>query len=344
MFELACPLALLLLPLPYGVWYYFTKPVNTTRTAIRLPSIERYQSLIQTTKLTSSRLTWPKILLIVSWVLLVFAASAPQWVGQPISQKQSGRDIMLALDISGSMEIPDMSLDGDKVDRLTLVKNVARTFVKKRTEDRLGLILFGSHAYLQTPLTFDKKTVLAMIDDASIGLAGAQTAMGDAVGLAIKHLKQTSPQSRVLILLTDGANNSGAVQPLPAAKMAADENIKIYTVGIGADQMVLRSFMGQEIIDPSADLDEDTLKKIASLSGGQFFRAKNSEELNAVYDQIDSLEPIDSQSKLIRPISPLYPYPLVLACALILLLALRKSRYSDNAAFDREEMNSGERI
>ena len=149
---------------------------------------------------------------------------------------------MLAIDLSESMREQDFQIGGQWVDRLTAGKRVARNFIERREGDRLGLILFGAQAYLQTPLTFDRDTVLTLLDEAQIGLAGQATAIGDAVGLAIKRLRDTADEERVLILMTDGANTSGEVDPLQAAKLAAREGLKIYTIGIGADEMIVRIF------------------------------------------------------------------------------------------------------
>ena len=179
-----------------------------------------------------------------AWCLLVLASCRPQWLGDPVEQAVSGRDLMLAVDLSGSMEEQDFIVNGKPVDRLTATKQVAGEFIKRRTGDRIGLILFGTRAYLQTPLTFDRQTVLTLLYESALGLAGENTAIGDAIGLAVKRLRKQSTESRVLILLTDGANTAGEVSPLKAADLAADENLKIYTIGIGADEMIVRSFFG----------------------------------------------------------------------------------------------------
>ncbi len=173
-----------------------------------------------------------------------------QSFGETIVLPQKGRDIMLAVDISGSMKMEDMSIKGQSVSRLAVVKMVGKEFINSRKGDRLGLILFGSRAYLQTPLTFDTKTVQHMLNDATIGLAGMQTAIGDAIGLAAKRLLDISQENRVLILLTDGGNNSGAVSPLSAAKLAAENNIRIYTIGFGADQLTVPTMFGRQTINP----------------------------------------------------------------------------------------------
>ena len=255
-------------------------------------------------------------LAIPAWLLLVLAAARPQWVGEAVQLPLSGRDLMLAVDLSGSMKERDFVIEGERVDRLTATKWVAGDFIERRVGDRIGLILFGDKAYLQTPLTFDRKTVKTLLDEAAIGLAGKQTAIGDAVGLAIKRLQRSPDQSRVLILLTDGANTAGEVDPERAAEIASRTGLKIYTIGIGADRMTVRSLFGSQVINPSRELNERVLKALADKTGGRYFRAKNSTELAQIYQLLDELEPVEQESRLFRPVRALYHWPL--ACSLIL--------------------------
>jgi Ca-activated chloride channel family protein len=191
-----------------------------------------------------------------------------------------------------------------------VVKSTARQFIHQRIGDRLGLILFGSQAYLQTPLTFDHQTVLHMLNDTTVGLAGKHTAIGNALGLAIKQLKSRKGQSQVIVLLTDGSNNAGQIKPIQAAKMAAKLGIKIYTIGIGANRLVVNGIFGSQVVNPSASLDEQSLKHIANLTGGVFFRAQNTQDLRKVYRQLNQLEPIKGKQTKLRSITPLYPWPL----------------------------------
>ena len=255
-------------------------------------------------------------LAIPAWLLLVLAAARPQWVGEAVQLPLSGRDLMLAVDLSGSMKERDFVIEGERVDRLTATKWVAGDFIERRIGDRIGLILFGDKAYLQTPLTFDRKTVKTLLDEAAIGLAGKQTAIGDAVGLAIKRLQRSPDQSRVLILLTDGANTAGEVDPERAAEIASRTGLKIYTIGIGSDSMTVRSVFGSQVINPSSELNERVLKALADKTGGRYFRAKNSTELAQIYQLLDELEPVEQESRLFRPVRALYHWPL--ACSLIL--------------------------
>ena len=184
----------------------------------------------------------------------------PQWVGEPTELPLTGRSLMLAVDLSGSMKEKDMELNGKSANRLEVVKSVLRTFIKRRSGDRLGLILFGSQAYLQTPLTFDIKTLLQMLEESELGLAGERTAIGDSIGLAIKKMKNLSSEEKVLILLTDGQNTAGEVSPEDAASVAAKIGLKIHTIGVGADEGRIRTFFGKQKFNPSSELDEIMLK------------------------------------------------------------------------------------
>lgn len=314
----------LLLPLPWIMRRLLPRAADMAPAALRVPF---YSRLTQLTPPHIQAATSPRPLRWLSylvWLLLVCAAARPQWLGQPVAIPLSGRDLMLAVDLSGSMQTPDMTLAGRQVDRLTMIKSVAGHFIQQRTGDRLGLILFGSNAYLQTPLTYDRTTVRTMLNEAVIGMAGNQTAIGDAIGLAVKRLREYPQQSRVLILLTDGANDAGQVTPLQAAKLAAEEHIRIYTVGVGAERMLVPGLFGNRVVNPSSDLDAGALQAIAKATGGRFFRAKNTEELRDIYAELNQLEPTVTNSAIFRPFTELYPWPLGLAFLLSLALAWRQ--------------------
>jgi Ca-activated chloride channel family protein len=212
------------------------------------------------------------------------------------------------------------------VDRLTATKQVAGEFIERRVGDRIGLILFGEAAYLQVPMTFDRRTVRTLLDESVIGLAGQATAIGDAIGLAVKRLRERKESNRVVILLTDGANTAGAVEPVEAAKLAAREGLKIYTIGIGADEMLVRSLFGTRRVNPSTDLDEKTLGSIAELTGGKYFRARDTEELEKIYALLDELEPLEGEARKFRPRQSLYYWPLAFAFLIgVALAGLRRS-------------------
>ena len=282
MMHFVWPWIWLALPLPWLI-RRFTPAVNSVeQAALKVPFLDDF-NVARSQQVTQSNRPWALWLAVAAWCLLVFASTRPQWLGDPIEQGVSGRDLMLAVDLSGSMEERDFIVNDQAVDRLTATKVVANEFIERRVGDRLGLILFGTNAYLQVPLTFDRKTVQILLAEAFLTLAGESTAIGDAIGLAVKRLQTQSTDSRVLILLTDGANTAGKVSPIKAAEIAAQNQLKIYTIGIGADEMVVRSFFGSRKVNPSRDLDEKTLKAIAEKTGGQYFRARNTDELQKIY-------------------------------------------------------------
>jgi Ca-activated chloride channel family protein len=266
------------------------------------------------------------------WSLLLIAAARPQWTGEPITLPTTGRDLMLAVDISGSMATEDMEVGDEFVDRLNVVKAVVSQFVSQRSGDRVGLVLFGTNAYLQAPLTFDLASVNRLLIEAPVGIAGGKTAIGDAIGLAVKRLRLRPHEDKVIVLLTDGANNVGEVQPEKAAELAAYDKIKIYTIGVGADEMRMPGLFGAltgRITNPSADLDEDTLTAIAETTNGRYFRARDTQSLQEIYALIDQLEPIDQDPETYRPVQALYYYPFagaLIGFALFLLLDLRTRR------------------
>lgn len=319
------PWLALLLPLPLLI-RMLLRPVDLNEdAALRVPFLQefRQEASMSRTTINSKRLL---LLAVLAWLLLVLAAMRPQWLGEFVEIPVSGRDLMLAVDLSGSMEERDFVIKDESVDRLTATKWVAGQFIERRVGDRLGLILFGEQAYLQTPLTFDRETVKTLLFESAIGLAGQSTAIGDAIGLAVKRLRERDEQSRVLILLTDGANTAGAVRPLAAADLAAREGLKIYTIGIGADEMIVRSIFGSRRVNPSAELDEDTLRAIADKTGGKYFRARDTQELEQIYALLDELEPIEKDVQRFRPQSALYYWPLALALLIAVLVTLLRYR------------------
>ena len=322
MFDFAWPWVFWLLPLPWLMRILLPvadsgEPVLKVGFLAELEGLSRRRARIN---LPGWRQQLPYVLL---WLLLLSAAARPQWLGPPLPVASSGRDLLVAVDVSGSMDYPDMQWQGDDVSRLTLVKNLLGDFLENRKGDRVGLILFGSRAYLQAPLTFDRRTVHTWLDDAQVGIAGKNTAIGDAIGLALKRLRQRPTQSRVLILVTDGANNAGEIHPLTAARLAALEHVRIYTVGIGADPDQ-ESAIGLPGVNPSLDLDEATLKDIASVTEGAYFRAHDGAELQQIGATLDKLEPVAQQPTEARPAQPLYSWPLAAALLMSMLLVTRE--------------------
>lgn len=318
------------LPLPFLI-HYFLEPVeNKNEAALRVPFLNEFSINNKSEHRVDikHRLLW---IAAISWCLLVLAGMRPQWLGDFIEIPVSGRDLMLAVDLSGSMEEEDFILKNQRVNRLTATKWVAGEFIDRRIGDRLGLILFGEQAYLQTPLTFDRVTVKTLLYESAIGLAGKSTAIGDAIGLAVKRLRKQDDQNKVLILLTDGANTAGAVKPLDAADLAAREDLKIYTIGIGADEMIVRSLFGSRRVNPSTDLDEKTLKAIADKTGGRYFRARDVEELERIYHLLDELEPVEKDVQRFRPQTALFYWPLAMALILMMLVLLIRNKVIDYA-------------
>jgi Ca-activated chloride channel family protein len=315
MFELAAPWVLVLLPLPVLFWYLLPRAKVKLPTALKVPFFEAMLGIVEQEKRSISA---QSLLLIPAliWFLLVVALAGPRWVGEPRPVARDGYNIMMALDLSGSMEINDMLLHGRPTSRLNVVKRAAEQFVQDRIGDRIGLILFGTRAYLQTPLTYDRHSVLMRIEDATAGLAGKTTSIGDAVGLAVKRLESVPNTGRVIILLTDGANNSGVLAPLKAAELAKDDGIKIYTIGLGSEadpRALSNDFL---ILNASADLDEETLKKMADMTGGRYFRATDTETLQAIYKTINELETASQEQATVRPQKDYYPWFVGLALLL----------------------------
>lgn len=317
--EFAWIWVLLFLPLPLLVAWLWPRADIQPQAALQLPFEDALRVTHVSTRASHNRLRF--FLSTLAWVLLVIAASRPQYVGEPVQLPISGRNLMLAVDISGSMQSQDMSMHGENVSRLRAVKEIAGNFIQRRKGDRLGLILFGDQAYLQTPLTFDRKTTRTQLDEAAIGLAGSRTAIGDAIGLAVKRLREQAEKNRVLVLLTDGDNNSGEVAPRKAAELARREHVRIYTIGMGADELLVQSFFGTQRI-PNNELDEKTLQAIAKTTGGRYFRARDTSELKNIYHEIDEIEPISQEKQTFRPVDELYQWPLGLAVLLSFIVAL----------------------
>ena len=320
MIEFIWPFMFLLLPLPFAVR---ALSGSSSQAALSVPNLDYFYTEKVPSRKSSTG--WKLILLWLAWVLLIVAAARPEWIGEPVNLTVTGRDMMIAVDVSGSMNTEDMKLKNQEVNRLEVVKSVLSDFLERRQGDRVGLILFGSNAYLQAPLTFDLKTVGQFLSEAPVGIAGGKTAIGDAIGLGVKRLRERPESTRLLILLTDGSNNVGEIEPVKAAELANHAGIKIHTIGVGSDEMSMRGFLGAfgpRIVNPSADLDEDTLTDIAKATGGQYFRAHNTEELQNIYALIDSLEPVEQDPEVFRPTIALFSWPLGAAWILLTVLYL----------------------
>ncbi len=323
MIEFLWPWAFALLPLP--VLVYLLTPRAATREASLYVPFFKSMSKVETVSRLSGRNVVLTLLAMLAWLALVTAASRPQWIGEPIQLPVTGRDLMLIVDVSGSMEAQDMQLAGQRANRLDVVKSVIGDFVERRTGDRLGLILFAARAYTQAPLTFDRNTVQILLEEAEIGIVEENaTAIGDALALAVRHLRERPVESRIAILLTDGVNNAGQLTPLQAGELAVRSGVRVYTIGIGADASTTSSLFGARTVNPSADLDEETLTAIAENSGGRFFRARNRTELEEIYELLDALEPVEQEAQTYRPVLSLFYLPLGLALLLSFLIAAIK--------------------
>jgi len=319
-FEFAWPWLFLLLPLPWLLRRWL--PPTLPGQALHLPQPGLHLAAAGGDAVRSVA-PW---LLALSWLCLVAAAARPQWVGPPQPQQRSGRALMLAVDLSGSMRTPDMELAGQPVSRFGAVKAIAGNFIDRRRGDEMGLVLFGSQAFLVTPLTYDLDAVRAQLQGVAVGLAGTETAIGDAIAIAVKRLSALPQEARVLVLLTDGVNNAGSITPLEAARTAKAAGVRIYTVGIGATRMRVPGFFGSQVINPSADLDAGMLTKIADETGGRFFRATDSDQLADAYRTIDALEPMPQQGPSLRPRREWFIWPLATALLLWLLAGLPRLR------------------
>jgi len=309
MFHLAWPWMALLLPLPW-VLLRMRRGAEPGGAAVYLP----FAASVPTPAATATLPGGVLALLGAAWALLVLAAMRPQWLGQPLPVPTSGRQIMLAIDCSGSMASQDMG----GASRLEIVQIIAGRFIEQRQGDQIGLILFGTRPYLQAPLTTDIATVHQFLNEAVVGIAGPQTAIGDAIGLAIKELRRRERTSgapmhqAVLILLTDGGNDAGVIPPLEAARLAAQVGLRIFTIGVGATEQ--QTLFGLTV--GNSDLDVDLLKKIANITGGEFFRATDPQALQAVYRRINELEPTAAHKQWLRPAAEWFTWPLALALLL----------------------------
>lgn len=320
MFDLQWPWLLVLAPLPFIMHLFPAKQQQDP--ALRVPFFQLVKDM-QRQQNYSRKAHKHYLALWAIWLCCLIAAANPQWVGEPISMPSSGRDLLIAVDISGSMKTPDMKDNGEAISRLNAVKKVVGNFVETRKSDRLGLVLFGAQAYLQAPLTYDRKTVDTLLQETEIGFAGLETAIGDAIGLAVKRLRTRPDAQRVLVLLTDGASNSGELAPLKAAELAQQEHVKIYTIGFGADEMLVNDgFFGNRVVNPSADLDEPTMRAIADKTGGKYFRARNLEELTDIHNELNRLEPVQFEQEMFRPVKELFFWPLSMALLISFIWAL----------------------
>ena len=316
----AWPWMLLALPLPLLARWLLPRR-RSASAALRVPYGERIDKIAAAGAGHALRGRGPGLLALCAWIALCFAAARPQELGPPIAPPQVGRDLMLAVDLSGSMSEEDMTLGGNVVDRLTAAKAVLADFLDRRGGDRVGLLVFGQRAYTLTPLTLDLTSVRQQLEDSVVGLAGRETALGDALALSVKRLQSQPTDQRVVVLLTDGVNTAGVLDPGKAAELAHDAKVRVHTIAFGGEGGM--SVFGFRLPSPGGDqIDEAGLQRIAQATGGKFFRARDTESLAGIYAEIDRLEPIRRPGQAVRPRIERYPWPLGAALALAALAAL----------------------
>lgn len=324
MFQFYWPWFSLLLPLPLLIRRFLASKTAEHQIAeIHFPAIQRLKgafSAFQNEQKSSS--LFPLSVLTLSWVFFIIALMQPERVDQVSQINHEGYDLMLAVDISASMQALDFSTPHRKVSRLDAAKEVVGRFVQGRKGDRVGLVAFGEHAYLHVPLTLDTLSVSKMLNETISGMAGQATAIGDAIGISVRTLRDRPEGSRVLILLTDGEDNSSRIPPLEAAKLAKQYGIKIYTIGMGKSGAVPFPAQSGGYAMVQVSIDEKSLKEIADMTGGGFFLAKDEKMLENIYKKINELEKTTAEETILLIRDPLYAYPLGLAMALLLLLSI----------------------
>jgi Ca-activated chloride channel homolog len=322
MLEFSWPWIFLALPLPLLVYWLMPRAPRQDA-ALRIPFYHQLLKLQTDNTRHYNKSVVMLILCSVLWVLLVIAGSRPQWVGEPVQIPTTGRDMMLTLDMSGSMEARDMFLNNTQLSRFQVMKAVISDFVEKRRGDRLGLSLFAAHAYVLTPMTYDLGTVQRLVEELEIGMIDeSATAIGDAIGLSVKHLRTQPENRRIMILLTDGINNAGELTPFQAAQLARTEGIIMHVVGIASDQFAQRSMFGNRPGALISEIDDAAMTEAAEMTGGRYFRARTLEDMVAIYEELDQMEPIEQDEQTYRPINQLFHWPLGLALLLSFIMAL----------------------
>ncbi len=324
MFNFAWPWFVLLLPLPWLVRKF--APSRGTRSAeqqtsvLLHPAVARLQTaFVALAPISGIASFMQNLLLAVLWASLVVTIMRPQWLEEQTQVVSPGYDLMLAVDASRSMEALDFTVDGRRVNRMAVVKGVVGRFIEQRRGDRVGLIIFGDNAYLQSPLTLDGEAVRTMLDSAVPRMAGDATAIGDSVGLAVKKLRERPEGSRILILLTDGENTAGSLPPLEAARLASHYDIRIYTIGVGSKGKVpFRE--GGRLVMADMQIDEDLLRDMAGITGGAYFRATDTQALEEIYRRIDALEKTEAETRSTMIPQPLFRWPLGVALLALFLL------------------------
>ncbi|MBP5344564.1 MAG: VWA domain-containing protein [Alphaproteobacteria bacterium] len=325
MYQFVWPFVLCLLPLPW-ILRHVSPPVHNhvdTGAALRVPFFKTLTQIGTPISTDSNKIS--PVLWSLVWCCFVLAAMRPLWLGDPIVLPQEARNIVLTLDVSGSMEEQDFNIQGQPITRLNIVKILADDFIQKRTGDNLGLVIFGSGAYTYMPLSPDTQTLRSLLSEIGIGIAGTQTAMGDALALAVQTAITVPAKSRIVILMSDGYANAGAVSVEEALSLAKKADVKVYTIGIGSDPQSLQGLFSMARLNASLDLDEKTLKQIAQETGGQYFLANSTQELKQIYDLINQLETTQSKDVTLRPQKELFYIPALLGLLLWLWAFYKRS-------------------
>ena len=326
MIEFAYPNFLWLMLLPVCVYYILPSVHRMYGDALKVPfvrDIAEVKSHFKGLRVVRSRAVSSYLkmfLLSIVWLCLIVALCRPQWVGEPMKVQNEGRDILLVVDISRSMLERDFQYHGKYYDRLSVVKQVVSEFVDKRNEDKIGLVLFGTRAYLQVPLTYDKQAIKDTLYATDAGMAGNSTSIGDAIGVGLKNMPPDEHHNKVIILLTDGENNDGSLSMPQAIELAAQENVKVYTIGVGSDETAILG--GLFVMQRDTELDEESLEKLAEATQGTYFRAKDVDSLQRVYEKIDQLEPQKREGRFVQETRELFYYPASMALMLFILLML----------------------
>lgn len=317
MLSFAWPFMAILLPLPWIVKTAFNKySAQDNAATIKFPHLTKVQSAYANAKAMDKKsLSWQKVLISITWAMLIFSLMRPELVRDKVYANNVGYDLMLAVDLSRSMDIVDFRDNGKLVSRIAATKKVVANFVRKRTGDRVGLIVFAEQAFLTIPLTLDTGAVSKLLNNLIVGMAGERTAIGDAIGIGVQNLRKRPEASRVLVLLTDGEDTASRIPPLEAVNVAKKSNIKIYTIGVGNN------------------LDETLLENIAKNTDGIYYHVTDVNSLEQVYQQIDQLEKSEAVQKVVLIKTPLYHWFLAigLLCFCIVYLARTKGGFNRGA-------------
>ena len=329
MFSFSWPWFGVLLPLPLLIRQFWPRPHGATdaythadRSTLLHPALGRLAStFVSARSLTHAGSRLHVVILALLWISLVLALMRPQWLEPYTEVRTEGYDLMLAVDTSRSMEALDFTVEGRQVTRMAVIKGVLGRFIQARDGDRIGIVVFGSQAFVLSPMTLDIQAAHDLVGGIVSRMAGDGTAIGDAIGLGVKKLRERPEGSRVLILVTDGANTEGSLPPKVAAQLAAHEGIRIYTIGVGSKGLVPYIENGRMTM-VEMEIDEALLTEIADITDGEYFRATDSGALEQIYQKIDSLEKTQAESRSVMIPQPLFRWPLGLALLLLLVLGL----------------------